>query len=222
MNKSPILMILMLLVMTLNPKLALANSVQNKEIDLNEIKSLEQCFFSCAHNEQSPEVRLEKLELLTFGSTFTNEDYSTRLKKLAILASKQKSINENRPAQILVNTQMPLPAQGNNQQQFSQNTNAQSFNNADNSSQRIKYMLQQATNAFRNGDKITARNLFEDILTLEPDNSDANFSLGIVYEAMGNLIQAATYYSIATQLEPENLEYREALNLTNKKLQSCL
>ncbi len=208
--------------MTLNPKLALANSVQNNEIDLSELKSLEQCFFSCVHSEQSPEVRLEKLELLTFGSTFINEDYPTRLKKLEILASKQKSINENRPAQILVNTQMPLPAQGNNQQQFNQNANVQTFNNADNNSQRIKYMLQQATNAFRNGDKTTARNLFEDILTLEPDNSDANFSLGIVYEAMGNLIQAATYYSIATQLEPENLEYREALNLTNKKLQSCL
>ncbi len=194
-----------------------------------KLQALEQCFFSCSHKEQNLQTRLEKLELLTYGTSFDSQDLDSRIKRLEVLASKQKSINENTNGSSNDNTDkivmsnLPstnfLDSAKNNTAQPS-DTNFQVNSMA--SGKRIHDMLEAATNAFRNGDKNSAKCLFEDILTLEPDNADANFSLGIVYESLGNLVQAATYYSIAAAIDPDNRDYKEALLIANKKLQNCL
>lgn len=59
---------------------------------------------------------------------------------------------------------------------------------------------------------------FRQVIRLDPNNAEAHFSMGIIYESLGNLKEAETGYRKAFTEDPDNKEYRDALAVIQKKL----
>jgi tetratricopeptide (TPR) repeat protein len=59
---------------------------------------------------------------------------------------------------------------------------------------------------------------FAQVVRLDPQNAQAHFSMGVIFEAQGNVSQAKNSYQQAQQLEPENRDYIVALEAIDKKI----
>ena len=59
---------------------------------------------------------------------------------------------------------------------------------------------------------------FQQVIRLDPQNTQAYFSLGIAYEGQGSLTEADQCYRAAMAIDPENKECAEALKAIQKKL----
>lgn len=57
---------------------------------------------------------------------------------------------------------------------------------------------------------------FEQVVRLDPGNAEAHYSLGIVYEASRNYVEALASYKKAAEARPDSKEYREAVKATEK------
>lgn len=57
---------------------------------------------------------------------------------------------------------------------------------------------------------------FEQVVRLDPNNAEAHYSLGIVYEASKNYVEALASYKKAAEARPDSKEYRDAVKATEK------
>ncbi|MBX9879028.1 MAG: tetratricopeptide repeat protein [Candidatus Obscuribacterales bacterium] len=79
-------------------------------------------------------------------------------------------------------------------------------------------LLTEAVKLFRGGKLVESRDLFEQVIQLDPNNVDANFSLGIIDEGSGNLAEALSSYRKALASKPEKVEYRNAVAALQEKM----
>ncbi len=59
---------------------------------------------------------------------------------------------------------------------------------------------------------------FSQVVRLDPQNAQALFSMGVVFEAQGDVLQAKNSYQQAHMLEPDNKDYTVALAAIDKKV----
>ena len=58
---------------------------------------------------------------------------------------------------------------------------------------------------------------FQQVVRLAPDNAQAYFSIGVIYEAQHRYKEAATSYQRAADLDPDKRDYKEAVAIVMKK-----
>ncbi len=83
--------------------------------------------------------------------------------------------------------------------------------------ERINHLMEEGVQAWRGKRGPLAIEKFEEVLRLDPHNAQANFSMGIAYESVGNFIEAVACYKRASNENPDNKEYAEALRATERK-----
>jgi Tfp pilus assembly protein PilF len=72
-------------------------------------------------------------------------------------------------------------------------------------------MLKRATDLYTRGETAEAERIFKKVLTLDSRNADAHFNLGAIAEARGDVRQALGEYRMASQINPTDKEFREAI-----------
>lgn len=89
---------------------------------------------------------------------------------------------------------------------------------ADTTGDRVKDLLHQALERHNQGDLGGAQRLFQQVLTMQPNNSDANFNLGAMAEDRGDLSGALSYYQNAGRANPADADVRDAISSVQDKM----
>jgi tetratricopeptide (TPR) repeat protein len=89
----------------------------------------------------------------------------------------------------------------------------------DHSEGRIKDLLRQAIIAHSQGDTAGAKKVFEQVLAIDPNNTDANYNLGAMSEERGDLKTALLCYRMAAASAPEDTDIANAAASVERKLQ---
>lgn len=78
-------------------------------------------------------------------------------------------------------------------------------------------MLKRATDLYTKGDTAEAERMFKKVLTLDSRNADAHYNLGAIAEARGDVAQALNAYRMASQINPNDREFRDAVAQIERK-----
>lgn len=78
-------------------------------------------------------------------------------------------------------------------------------------------MLKRATDLYTKGDTAEAERMFKKVLTLDSRNADAHYNLGAIAEARGDVAQALNSYRMASQINPNDIEFRDAVAQVERK-----
>jgi Flp pilus assembly protein TadD len=81
-------------------------------------------------------------------------------------------------------------------------------------------MLKRATDMYSRGETAEAERMFKKVLTLDSRNADAHYNLGAIAESRGDTAQALNEYRIASQINPNDQELKEALVQLERKQHS--
>jgi tetratricopeptide (TPR) repeat protein len=81
----------------------------------------------------------------------------------------------------------------------------------------LKVLYEQATNAMKNAQYELAVEKLTRIFELQPNNADATFGLGLVYQELNNPEQAINYYLKTLTINPEDFNARNNIGLTYLK-----
>jgi tetratricopeptide (TPR) repeat protein len=84
----------------------------------------------------------------------------------------------------------------------------------------IRELLADGVNLWRAGRGQEAIQKFEQAIRLDPQNAEAHFSMGIIEETQGNLVEAASSYRLASKARPDHANYKAAIGAVEKKLAS--
>ena len=83
---------------------------------------------------------------------------------------------------------------------------------------RTKDLLRQALEAHNQNDTAAAERIFKQVLAIDPQNADANFNLGAMYEDKGDLNGALRFYKAASAVSPSDKDIQDALNGVSDKI----
>jgi tetratricopeptide (TPR) repeat protein len=84
--------------------------------------------------------------------------------------------------------------------------------------EQINSLLGEGVTAWRQHNVDLALDRFTQVVRLDPQNAQAFFSLGIIYETKGDFQKALDNYQTADRLHPGSKEYTEAISQAQKKL----
>lgn len=168
--------------------------------DSQELSNLENRFFHHDFTGQDINLRVARLEKNVFGEELGGE-LNDRVSRLAEATSAQpapassattesKDVVVNDEDCAIQRAQVAIKAAG---------------------EQETSKLLAEAVKQFRDGKLIESREIFEQVVKVDPNNCDANFSLGIIDEGSGNLAEALSSYKKALGSRPDKTEYREAV-----------
>ncbi len=80
-------------------------------------------------------------------------------------------------------------------------------------------LLRQALQKYSQGNTTDAEKIFRQVLVLDPHNVDADFNLGAIAEARGDLGAASNHYRIALAESPEDNDIRDALASVSQRIE---
>ncbi len=184
------------------------------------LATLEQKLFFKSYPDEDVEARLARIEKRVFGDAMQG-DFAQRLEKVKGAVAPQVNPDGTmsgggEPATVSVAPPV--------QQQKRQPENPQS----DMERARIAVMaakeeevaklLAEGVEMWRQKRGPQAIERFEQVLRLDQHNAEALFNLGVVYESANSLIEASTSYHRAAEENPNNKDYRDAVNAVEKKL----
>lgn len=97
-------------------------------------------------------------------------------------------------------------------------SDAESVNEAPDSS---KSILVRAVEKYSAGNVAEAAVLFQKVLAVDPNNSDAHYNMGAIDEQQGRLTEALAHYQVASRANPSDKDYSEAVRSLSQKLQTA-
>lgn len=190
------------------------------------------------------DAQLARLEQKLFFTTYSNDDEEARVTRLekSVFGQKMPGDLKKRLAAVAG----ALPAKGNEGQENAQNIGAPANQNARGFTQgasqesgtekqeagleRAQLAVQAArekesrrlssegVELWRNKKGREALTLFQQSIMLDPQNAEARFSMGIIYESMGDLSEALSCYKSALNTKPDNQDYQEAVKTLQTKM----
>lgn len=194
------------------------------QTDKQTIAAIEQKLFFKVYGDDDLDARLRRIEKRVFGDSMAG-DFSERLAKVTAAVGPQVNPDGtvsgigSEPQQVV-----PPP------QQHVQPRVPSAKEEADAAVERAKVavmaakeeevakLLAEGVELWRRKRGPEAIDRFEQVIRLDPHNAEALFSMGIVYESSGNLVEAAASYKRAAQEQPGNKDYQDAVQAVDKKL----
>ena len=190
------------------------------------LEKLENWLFFATFPTESDEDRIKRLEERTFGEA-SSGDISERLKKLDELLSERQKEKEaaNPPPSSSPSSSSaektpaaqpdtaPDPAREAELAKERERIRVQAARERE-----MEDLLREASKLFRAHRQQEALEQFEQVLRLDPQNAEANFSIGIIKESQGKLKEAKQHYSIASQKDPGNKDYTDAIAAVTKRI----
>lgn len=204
---------LVLFVAPVSPAFAAA-APQGNEARLEKI---ENSLLQRTQKGMSESERLAALETRVFGSAKTGS-VSERL------ASLDTAVNAARQSSSLLAPPM-APRLDNSQWSKAEEAKPQALSNYDDPdsatpSDAATAMLKRATDLYSAGNTAEAERMFKKVLSLDSRNADAHYNLGAIAESRGDSAQALNEYRIASQLNPNDAELKDAVAQIERKQSS--
>ncbi|MCC7530782.1 MAG: tetratricopeptide repeat protein [Candidatus Melainabacteria bacterium] len=189
-----------------------------------KLSALEQRLFFKTYEDADENVRLKKIERRVFGEEMEGS-IPERLEKVSTAIGPQRQPDGTVPgaAQRPI---APPPAASPKEHAPSADYEAEdaiekaklavmAAKNAE-----LQRLLGEGVGLWRNRRASQATEKFEQVIRLDPNNAEAHFSMGIIYEAAGNFAEALSSYKKASSSRPENKDYKNAIADVEKKAHS--
>jgi tetratricopeptide (TPR) repeat protein len=195
------------------PAPALAAKLSGQEATV--VTELEQCLFFNNYPDEGGEQRVARIEKQVYGEVL-QAPWADRIARLKQMLEEKKSAEavrqeeQQRRQQQQVKNQLP-PQQRNDFDRARENIIAAR-------EQEIQQLLADGVDLWRQKRAQEAAQRFEQVLRLDSNNAEAHFSLGIIEESTGNLVEALSSYQQAATSQPQVREYAEAAKTVEKKL----
>ena len=180
-----------------------------------KVELLEKKLFFKAYSGESDEKRLARIERRYFGEE-TKSNPDDRLKKIFSAAGPLEKKQE--PALGTPSSgSTPLtssPTKRPTKSSFSdpdaawETASAQAMQARD---EEIRVMLKEAINLWKSKKVDESIKMFIQVIRIDPNNPEAHFSLGVVYESKGDYKKAAELYRKAHDINPDDMSYKRAI-----------
>lgn len=216
-----------LTILLLNINLALAGSLSVLAQGTGgsvkqQLSALEQRLFFKTYEDADDQSRLQRLEKQVFGQPLEGAVQE----RIAKIGAALPPPSEPERTTTGAGQQQPPPSAAAVQH------NQQSEYDAEDAIEKARLQVQAAKEAelqrllaegvslWRNRRAHEATEKFEQVIRLDPNNAEAHFSMGIIYEASGNYAEALSSYQRASASRPDNKDYRSAIADVEKKARS--
>lgn len=197
-----------------SPVLA-ADSVKNK------LARVEKVLFFKTYPDESVEKRIARLEKRFFGEAASG-DIDERVEKIYKLAEPQISAAEQKSG---TDSTLESDSPDSKNVQYPKKTKAQEEKDRAKKlavlkarDEEIKALLKEGISFWKAKDSKHAIDRFNQVIRLDPQNAEAYFSMGVIFEAGGQLKNALGAYSKANEINPNRLDYKEAIVVVKKRL----
>lgn len=179
------------------------------------LKRIEEKIFFKSYDDEKPEERVARLEKRVFGDPDEGPLANRVAKLAAVTRPDDKKPEPVKPKAVLEQVQKP-----------SAQTEQMSAEDARDLARRraleardeeVNQLQTEAIELWKNRRGQEALAKFQQVVRLAPDYADAHFSIGVVYEAQRDYVNALTSYKRALELAPQKREYKDAVALTEKK-----
>jgi tetratricopeptide (TPR) repeat protein len=201
-------------------------SASSKADDNSPLGVVEQKLFFKTYGDESQQSRLERIEKRVFGSVMQG-DFQERLSRVTAASAPQSNPDGSMTGSVTKqeagtsgggDTATVPPARNtqDDDQQAALERARISVQAA--REEEISRLMADGVNLWRAKRGREALQRFEQVVKLDPDNAEAHYSAGIVYESTGNFIEAMADYKKAADVRPDNSEYMDAVRAVQKKM----
>ncbi len=189
-----------------------------------QLSTLEKRLFFKTYEDVDDQARLQKIEKRVFGEPMEGA-IQERLQKVSTALGPQREPDGTVSG---AGQQAPAPPPAASPREHA----SQSDYDAEDAIEKAKMQVMAAKDAelqrllgegvglWRNRRASEATEKFEQVIRLDPNNAEAHFSMGIIYEAAGNFAEALSSYKKASSSRPDNKEYKTAIADVEKKAHS--
>ncbi len=191
-----------------------ANAASDSEVKA-KLTAIEQRIFSKAYSDEDVTSRLVRIEKRIFGDAAEGnfEERYARVVEITAPQLQQSQEQEAPPVQPQQTHQQQQPIQEDPEDVAERNRMAAMQAREE----EVTKLLADGVSLWKARRKQEALEKFEQAIRLDPQNAEAHFSLGIIYEASGNYVEALSSYKSAHEYNPDNKEYKQAIAVAEKK-----
>ncbi len=173
--------------------------------------------------QSTVQQRILKLEGSAFGKPSAGQTITGRISALERELLGQEYPNDALPARLqrleaAYGTSAKTPAIKQSHEAPKPGVIAPALGEIQSAKTDFRLVLAEAVNAYDKRQIEKARDLFEKVLQLDPNNTDAAFSLGCLAEDRGDLESARRFYEKASATKPGDAEIATAVKNINAKI----
>lgn len=235
-RKSGLKLILVSALITLSVPFSAGRASAISSADTNKITVIEKRLFFKSYAEEPLEKRLERLEKRFFGEPLSGEPEEQRLTKIFEAAGPQVdadgTVNQGHmtpdptPQKPPEKSQQSKPPKSKNPgaeyPSSGPQDNEAAWEKASEAAigardEEIRTLMKDAIKLSKRKEFDGAADKFNQVIRLDPQNAEAFFSLGVIFESKGQLDQALTSYNQAADINPDRLDYKEAITALQEK-----
>lgn len=204
--------------------LNIGSPVWSLESNKQKVIAIEKVLFFKTYDAEKIEKRLERLEKRYFGEPNTGS-IDERVDKIYAIAKPQIEASQRTEEPGISDESQPDLK---NNPQYP--THKTEFEDPDKKleekklavlqarQEEISALLKEGISFWKSRDGDHAMDRFEQVVRLDPRNEEAYFSLGVIYEARGELNKALASYNKANYINPERMDYKEAILVVQKAI----
>jgi Flp pilus assembly protein TadD len=187
--------------------------------EMGKLKAVEEKLFIRTYDDDGSEARIVRIEKRMFGEGETGSVHE-RLTKIVEI-SKPFNKPKNQPSRG-TGTKFSAPVQRQHsaederlrQEDAREQARVRAMAAA---AEEVNQLLAEAVSLYKARRGPEAMEKFQQVVRLAPDNAEAYFSIGIIYEDQHRYKEAMTSYQRAAALNPEKRDYKEAVAIVMKK-----
>lgn len=201
-------------------------SVLSADSNTQKITKIEKILFFKTYDSESLEKRVNRLEKRYFGETRSG-DLTDRIEKIYQIAKPQieakdkESTTEADDSSSSTNSSSQYPKVKTNFEDPDKEKELDKKKLAalQARDEEIRVLLKEGISYWKKKDAINAETKFLQVVRLDPRNEAAFFSLGVLYEAKGDLNKALQNYNKANYINPNRLDYKDAIVVAKAALE---
>jgi len=185
--------------------------------ETNQLKAVEEKLFVRTYDDDKDDARMARIEKRIFGDAESG-DLHQRLQK-AVAVSKPFDKPKN-TAPKTTEHRAPAPRGPSPEEERLRQEDAREqarVRAMAAAAEEVNQLLAEAVSLYKSGRGNEAIDKFQQVVRLAPDNAEAYFSLGVIYEAQHHYNEALASYKRAADLNPQKSDYKEALAIVAKK-----
>lgn len=197
------------LLLAITPLQAYAATVSLSGADRSKLEGFESVLYGAPRKNLSEETRLSNLEKSVFGAVHSGSTES-RIQQLQGAMGTAKG-------DLLMPPMAPTLDLGNGGNAPEVPPLVVDDSASATADSPTASLLQEAMTQYSNGDTARAESSFKRVLSMDPNNGDAHFNLGVIEESRGNSKAALDHYEKAYKANPDDQEIKSAvMSLRNK------
>jgi tetratricopeptide (TPR) repeat protein len=187
--------------------------------ETGKLKAVEQKLFVRNYDDDAAEVRIERIEKRMFGDADSG-DVHARLAKIVEIAKPfdKPKVEPSRAGATKFGAPQPKQQSAEDERLRQEDAREQARIRAmQAAADEVNQLLAEAVSLYKSQRSNEALDKFQQVVRLAPDNAEAHFSIGVIFEAQHRYKEALAAYQRASDLNPEKRDYKEAVAIVMKK-----